>query len=136
MQLRVRNGKGAKGRVLPLSERLLKELENYRRAKRHGKGGHDIPWLFLGKNTGKSMGRCVGANIYYAYGTLQATPLQSHVRSYASTPIASPRKSPLVLPVRIIFALFELQTPILWYWFVTVSIRTDCFVRTSFEERR
>ena len=26
MQLRVRNGKGAKGRVLPLSKRLLKEL--------------------------------------------------------------------------------------------------------------
>ena len=25
MQLRVRNGKGAKGRVLPLSQRLLKE---------------------------------------------------------------------------------------------------------------
>ena len=29
MQLRVRDGKGAKGRVLPLSERLLKELVNY-----------------------------------------------------------------------------------------------------------
>ena len=28
MQLRVRNGKGVKGRVLPLSERLLQELEN------------------------------------------------------------------------------------------------------------
>ena len=28
MQLRVRDGKGAKGRVLPLSERLLKELVN------------------------------------------------------------------------------------------------------------
>src|SRR6202158_101668 len=34
MQLRVRNGKGAKGRVLPLSERLLRELENYWRAQR------------------------------------------------------------------------------------------------------
>jgi integrase len=33
-QLRVRNGKGAKGRVLPLSERLLQELENYWRAQR------------------------------------------------------------------------------------------------------
>jgi integrase/recombinase XerD len=49
MELRVRNGKGAKGRVLPLSERLLKELENYWRAQRQGKTGHDIPWLFLGK---------------------------------------------------------------------------------------
>ena len=65
MQLRVRNGKGAKGRVLPLSERLLRELENYWRAQRQGKAGHDIRWLFLGKKTGESMGRCVGANIYY-----------------------------------------------------------------------
>jgi site-specific recombinase XerD len=65
MQLRVRNGKGAKGRVLPLSERLLRELENYWRAQRQGKAGHDIPWLFLGKKTGESMDRCVGANIYY-----------------------------------------------------------------------
>jgi integrase/recombinase XerD len=32
MQLRVRNGKGAKGRVLPLSKRLLKELVDYWRA--------------------------------------------------------------------------------------------------------
>ena len=53
MQLRVRNGKGAKGRVLPLSERLLKELENYWRAQRQGKAGHDIPWLFLAKKTGE-----------------------------------------------------------------------------------
>jgi len=65
MQLRVRNGKGAKGRVLPLSERLLRELENYWRAQRQGKAGHDIPWLFLGKKTAESMGRCVWANIYY-----------------------------------------------------------------------
>ena len=46
MQLRVRDGKGAKGRVLPLSERLLKELVNYWRAQRQGKAGHDSPWLF------------------------------------------------------------------------------------------
>jgi integrase/recombinase XerD len=43
MQLRVRNGKGTKGRVLPLSERLLKELDNYWRAQRQGKAGHDSP---------------------------------------------------------------------------------------------
>src|SRR3982074_2266903 len=54
MQLRVRNGKGAKGRVLPLSERLLKELENYWRAQRQGKAGHDSPWLFLGKKSGST----------------------------------------------------------------------------------
>jgi hypothetical protein len=44
---------------------LLRELENYWRAQRQGKAGHDIPWLFLGKKTGESMDRCVGANIYY-----------------------------------------------------------------------
>jgi site-specific recombinase XerD len=41
MQLRVRDGKGAKGRVLPLSQRLLKELVNYWRAQRQGKAGHN-----------------------------------------------------------------------------------------------
>jgi len=65
MQLRVRNGKGAKGRVLPLSERLLKELENYWRAQRQGKAGHDSPWLFLGKRTGQPMSTYAGQNIYY-----------------------------------------------------------------------
>jgi integrase/recombinase XerD len=40
IQLRVRDGKGAKGRVLPLSERLLQELVNYWRAQRQGKAGH------------------------------------------------------------------------------------------------
>jgi site-specific recombinase XerD len=45
MQLRVRNGKGGKGRVLPLSNRLLKELVDYWRAQRQGKTGHDSPWL-------------------------------------------------------------------------------------------
>jgi integrase/recombinase XerD len=66
MQLRVRNGKGAKGRVLPLSEGLLKELVNYWRAQRQGKAGHDSPWLFLGKKPGQPMSRYVGQNIYYS----------------------------------------------------------------------
>ena len=65
MQLRVRNGKGVKGRVLPLSERLLQELENYWRAQRQGKADHDSPWLFLGKKAGQPMGRYTGQNIYY-----------------------------------------------------------------------
>jgi integrase len=63
MQLRVRNGKGAKKRVLPLSERLLQELENYWRAQRQGKAGHDIPWLFLGKKAGEPIGRYTGQSI-------------------------------------------------------------------------
>ena len=66
MQLRVRNGKGAKGRVLPLSERLLKELENYWRAQRQGKTGHDSPWLFLGKTVGPPMCTYAGQNFYYS----------------------------------------------------------------------
>jgi integrase/recombinase XerD len=53
MQLRVRNGKGAKGRVLPLSKRLLKELVDYWRAQRQAKAGHDSPWLFLGERAGE-----------------------------------------------------------------------------------
>jgi site-specific recombinase XerD len=53
MQLRVRNGKGAKGRVLPLSKRLLKELVDYWRAQRQAKAGHDSPWLFLGQRAGE-----------------------------------------------------------------------------------
>jgi integrase len=64
MQLRVRNGKGVKGRVLPLSERLLQELENYWRAQRQGKAAHDSPWLFLGKKAGQPMRRYTGQNIY------------------------------------------------------------------------
>src|SRR5467141_819214 len=55
MQLRVRNGKGAKGRVLPLGKRLLKELVDYWRAQRQAKAGHDSPWLFLGARAGKPM---------------------------------------------------------------------------------
>src|SRR5438105_1248158 len=66
MQLRVRDGKGAKGRVLPLSERLLKELVNYWRAQRQGKAGHDSPWLFLGKKAGQPMSTYAGQNIYYS----------------------------------------------------------------------
>src|SRR5438105_10098052 len=66
MQWRVRDGKGAKGRVLPLSERLPQELLNYWRAQRQGKAGHDSPWLFLGKKAGQSMSTYAGQNIYYS----------------------------------------------------------------------
>jgi integrase/recombinase XerD len=65
MQLRVRNGKGDKERVLPLSDRLLKELEDCRRAQRKDKAGHDSPWLFLGEKAGRPMTRLTGQNIYY-----------------------------------------------------------------------
>jgi integrase/recombinase XerD len=64
MQVRVRNGKGSKERVLPLSNRLLKELEDYWRAQRQGKWGHDIPWLFLGYRA-EPISTTSGQNIYY-----------------------------------------------------------------------
>jgi site-specific recombinase XerD len=64
MQLRVRNGKGAKGRVLPLSKRLLKELVDYWRAQRQAKAGHDSLWLFLGARAGKPMSLCSAQLIY------------------------------------------------------------------------
>jgi len=65
MQWRVREGKGAKERVLPLSTRLLAELEGYWRGQRAGKPGHAIAWLFLGKNPSQPMNRSTGQNIYY-----------------------------------------------------------------------
>jgi integrase/recombinase XerD len=64
MQLRVRNGKGAKGRVLPLSKRLLKELVDYWRAQRQAKAGHDSPWLFLGERAGEPMSLSGAQKIY------------------------------------------------------------------------
>ena len=64
MQLRVRNGKGAKGRVLPLSKRLLKELVDYWRAQRQAKAGHVSPWLFLGQRAGEPIGISSAQMIY------------------------------------------------------------------------
>jgi site-specific recombinase XerD len=65
MQWRVREGKGAKERVLPLSARLLTEFESYWRAQRAAKPGHDSPWLFLGDKAGQPINRATGQNIYY-----------------------------------------------------------------------
>ena len=65
MQWRVRQGKGAKERVLPLSQRLLQELEVYWRAQRQGRAGQDSSWLFLGRAAGQPMNRSTGQNIYY-----------------------------------------------------------------------
>jgi hypothetical protein len=42
------------------------QLENYWRAQRQGKAGHDSPWLFLGKKAGEPMGRYTEQNIYYS----------------------------------------------------------------------
>ena len=64
MQLRVRNGKGAKGRVLPLSKRLLKELVDYWRAQRRGYTGENCPWLFLGETAGEPISVSTARKIY------------------------------------------------------------------------
>jgi integrase/recombinase XerD len=65
LQLRVRHGKGAKERVLPLSQRLLQELEAYWRAQRQGRPGHDSPWLFVGQAKDRPMSPGMGQVIYY-----------------------------------------------------------------------
>lgn len=65
MQLRVRHGKGAKERVLPLSGRLLEELERYWRTQRLHRPGHDAPWLFLGTKPDQPLHKATGQNIYY-----------------------------------------------------------------------
>jgi integrase/recombinase XerD len=65
MQLRIRHGKGAKERVLPLSQRLLQELEDYWRAQRKGRPGHDSPWLFIGQVAGQPISPDMGQVIYY-----------------------------------------------------------------------
>lgn len=65
LQLRVRHGKGAKERVLPLSPRLLQELEHYWRAQRSKRPGHDCPWLFLGTKPNAPINKATGQNIYY-----------------------------------------------------------------------
>jgi hypothetical protein len=51
--------------VLPLSPRLLRELESDWRAQRAGRPGHDSRWLFLGPGTDQPMNRATGQNIYY-----------------------------------------------------------------------
>jgi site-specific recombinase XerD len=65
MQIRVRHGKGAKERVLPISPRLHAELADYWRAQRKGHPGENGPWLFIGATHEDHMNRSTGQNIYY-----------------------------------------------------------------------
>ena len=64
MQVRVL-GKGAKERLLPMSQDLLAVLESYWRAERSGRPGAGAPWLFLGEDQKTPMCRATGQNIYY-----------------------------------------------------------------------
>jgi integrase/recombinase XerD len=64
MQLRV-DGKGAKERVLPLSPRVLEELERYWREERRGRLGERAPWLFIALDRESHLGSTGGQYIYY-----------------------------------------------------------------------
>jgi integrase/recombinase XerD len=64
MQLRV-DGKAAKERVLPLSPRVLEELERYWREERQGRPGDRAPWLFIAPDRVSHLGSTTGQYIYY-----------------------------------------------------------------------
>jgi site-specific recombinase XerD len=63
-QLRVRRGKGAKERVLPLPVPLLEQLRRMWRHERAGRPGHDSPWLFQGARPGEPLSRATALYIY------------------------------------------------------------------------
>jgi integrase/recombinase XerD len=65
-QLRIRRGKGAKERVLPLSaEHLLAPLRAYWKRDRARWPGHDSPWLFQGARPGQPLSKSLVQHIYY-----------------------------------------------------------------------
>ena len=63
-QLRVRRGKGAKERVLPLPRSLLEQLRRMWREERARLPGHDSPWLFQGVRPGRPLSKGTAQNIY------------------------------------------------------------------------
>jgi site-specific recombinase XerD len=63
-QLRVRRGKGAKERVLPLPAHLLAALRAYWKAERAGRPGHDSLWLFQGVRPGDPMSPSLALHVY------------------------------------------------------------------------
>jgi integrase len=62
-QLRVRRGKGAKERVLPLPAHLLADLRAYWRDHRRGRPGHDSPWLFQGAQPGRPLSNALAQHL-------------------------------------------------------------------------
>ena len=62
-QLRVRRGKGAKERVLPLPDHLLADLRVYWREVRVGRPGRDSPWLFQGAHPGRPLSNALAQHI-------------------------------------------------------------------------
>lgn len=63
-QLRVRRGKGAKERVLPMPPTLLTDARTMWRRERAGRPGHDSPWLFQGVQPGQPLSKGTAQNIY------------------------------------------------------------------------
>jgi len=63
MQLRV-DGKGAKERLLPMSQQLLEVCEAYWHEERQGRPGNQA-WLFLGEDRENHLCKATGQNIYY-----------------------------------------------------------------------
>jgi len=100
MQLRVRHGKGAKERVLPLSPRLLQELHQYWLAQRAHRLGHDSAWLFLGTKPNQPINKATGQNIYYRAvkksGVRRKGGIHVLRHSYATHCIESGLELPLV----------------------------------------
>jgi site-specific recombinase XerD len=100
MQLRVRRGKGAKERVLPLSSRLLRELREYWRQQRLGRAGADSPWLFLSTTPGQPIAPATGQKIYYSAVERSGVPRKGGIHtlrhSFATHVIASGVELPVV----------------------------------------
>lgn len=63
-QLRVRRGKGAKERVLPLPVHQFAALRLYWKSERAGRPGHDSPWLFQGARPGEPMSKALLLHLY------------------------------------------------------------------------
>jgi len=63
-QLRVRRGKGAKERVLPLPAHRFAALRLYWKNERARRPGHDSPWLFQGARPGEPMSKALLLHLY------------------------------------------------------------------------
>lgn len=63
-EIRVRRGKGAKERVIPLPAHQFALLREYWRKVRAKKPGHDSPWLFQGARAGQPMSKALMLHVY------------------------------------------------------------------------
>lgn len=63
-ELRVRRGKGAKERVVPVPAPLFAGLSAYWKKDRAGRPGHDSPWLFQGARPGEPMSKALMLHVY------------------------------------------------------------------------